>query len=100
MKLKKQGESKLNFGNYTRVIGYESWCGALPSPQDIDNPLGYKFSWAPQGALGTSQNDAIFLKDGKVVKIEGKDLMRKGTKEMDFHMALKFEGYPNRDSCS
>ena len=30
---------------------FKSYCGGLPSPEASDNPLGYKFSWSPRGAL-------------------------------------------------
>ncbi len=28
-----------------------SYCGGLPAPEASGNPLGYKFSWSPRGAL-------------------------------------------------
>ena len=43
------------------IIGYESWCGAIPSPESIDNPILYKFSWNPKGALLNLKNDVIRL---------------------------------------
>lgn len=42
----------------SKVLEYESWCGGLPSPEFIDNPIGYKFTWTPIGALGALSNDA------------------------------------------
>ena len=83
-----------------KIVGYESWCGGLPDAINADNPLGYKFSWAPQAVFTTSKNQAVFLKDGEVVTIEGPELMTTGTTAKNVHMAYKIECYPNRDSIS
>lgn len=34
-----------------RITSFESFCGGLPAPEFSDNPLRYKFSWSPRGAL-------------------------------------------------
>jgi saccharopine dehydrogenase-like NADP-dependent oxidoreductase len=56
----------INFFTILRIIEYESWCGGLPSPEFVDNPLGYKFTWSPIGAIGALRNDAKFLENGEV----------------------------------
>ena len=33
------------------IESFVSWCGGIPAPDDNDNPLGYKFSWEPSGAI-------------------------------------------------
>ena len=50
-----------------RLKTFSSICGVLPSPEAVDNPLGYKFSWNPLGVLMASQNPAEFLENGKVI---------------------------------
>jgi len=96
MKIKDEVEAKGE-----KIISYESWCGGLPDAVSAaDNPLSYKFSWAPQAVFNTSKNSATFLEDGVVKTIEGKDLLTIGTSLKDFHPAYKIEGYPNRDSIS
>lgn len=80
-----------------RIIEYESWCGGLPSPEFCDNPLGYKFSWSPIGALLAHNNDAKFFKNNKIVEVKGKDLLYHA-KKIDINLLLTLEGYPNRDS--
>lgn len=80
------------------IIGYESWCGAIPSPECIDNPLLYKFSWNPKGALMILKNDARQLINGKVVKISEKNLFTNALVDKRFHPSLNLEGYYNRDS--
>jgi saccharopine dehydrogenase-like NADP-dependent oxidoreductase len=80
-----------------KIEEFYSYCGGLPAPDANDNPFGYKFSWSPQGVLKAGTNDARYLKDGKVVEIEGKNLFFNRT-----GLALGgFDGletYPNRDA--
>ena len=80
------------------IIGYESWCGAIPSPESIDNPILYKFSWNPKGALLNLKNDARQLINGKVVNISEKNLFTNSLVDKQFHPSLNLEGYYNRDS--
>ena len=42
---------KYNFLGGGKVESFISYCGGLPAPEASDNPLGYKFSWSPRGAL-------------------------------------------------
>ncbi|ACV27032.1 saccharopine dehydrogenase C-terminal domain-containing protein [Kangiella koreensis] len=79
-----------------KVISFVSWCGGLPSPEANDNPLGYKFSWAPKGVLLALLNDALFLHNGKVERVVAKELL-KWAKPLQAN-GLNLEGYPNRDS--
>ncbi len=80
-----------------KVISFLSYCGGLPAPEDSDNPLGYKFSWSSRGVLLALRNSAKYYKDGKVVEIDGKELM--GTAKPYFiYPGYAFVAYPNRDS--
>jgi len=81
-----------------KILSYESYCGGLPSPDSYDNPFGYKFSWAPQGAMRAMGNPAIFLKDGERVEIEKGTVMRQFEPMNSMHPTLKMEGFPNRNS--
>ncbi|HDP68754.1 MAG TPA: saccharopine dehydrogenase [Candidatus Marinimicrobia bacterium] len=80
-----------------KIVSFRSYCGGLPAPEANDNPFGYKFSWSPRGVLMAGRNDAKYLKDGKIIEIEGKNLFR-------HHWLLNIEGqpqfetYPNRNS--
>lgn len=89
-------EQQKKLGN--TIIRYESWCGAVPSPECIDNPLLYKFSWNPKGALMVLKNEARQLIKGKVVKISEKNLFTSALVNKQFHPSLNLEGYYNRDS--
>ncbi|KAG6982597.1 hypothetical protein FOFC_17179 [Fusarium oxysporum] len=68
-----------------------------PAPEVSDNPLRFKFSWSPRGALLSQQISATFLQDGKVIEISNKDLMNKAVL---YHVldGYSFLAYPNRDS--
>jgi len=78
---------------------FYSFCGALPSPESIDNPFKYKFSWSPRGVLLAGNNNAKYLKDGKIVEINTINLF-KNPIEIDYNGIGSLEVYPNRDSLS
>lgn len=80
-----------------KIRHFRSYCGGLPAPEAVDNPFGYKFSWAPRGVLLASRNGARYWADNHVVEVESARLFR------DMHLLHvpgggDFEAYPNRDS--
>lgn len=79
------------------ITSFTSYCGGLPAPEDNNNPLGYKLSWAPRGVLLASRNTAHFLKDGKDVTIPG-EVLFDNYQEFEIPDLGVFEGYPNRNS--
>ncbi|XP_050499676.1 alpha-aminoadipic semialdehyde synthase, mitochondrial [Diabrotica virgifera virgifera] len=84
--------------NGGRITSFESYCGGLPAPEFSDNPLRYKFSWSPRGALINTVGAARYLRRGQIVEIsEGGELMR-AAKPLDFLPGFNLEGFPNRDS--
>jgi spermidine synthase / saccharopine dehydrogenase (NADP+, L-glutamate-forming) len=80
-----------------KLTGFLSYCGGLPAPESADNPLGYKFSWSSRGVLLALLNSAKLYSVGKLVEIDGKDLMSHA-KPYYISPAFAFVGYPNRDS--
>lgn len=82
-----------------RILTFESWCGGLPSPASNNNPLGYKFSWAPRSVLQALLNTATYLKDGQLVRVASEDLLANPV-SLNIESGLILEGYPNRDSVS
>lgn len=80
-----------------KVLSFVSYCGGLPAPEASGNPLGYKFSWSSRGVLLALRNEAMYLKDGQVVKFEGTELMKSAV-PINILPALAVVGYPNRDS--
>jgi len=71
----------------------------LSAPEAADNPLGYKFSWSPQGVLMASRNGATYLLDGRVVETAPERLFR-DMRLVNVPGGGDFEAYPNRDSLA
>ena len=80
-----------------KVKEFYSLCGALPAPEEADNPFGYKFSWSPRGVLKASNNGATYLKNGDILDVPTENLF-KNPLQIDFPEIGKMEVYPNRDS--
>ena len=53
-------------GQNKEIVSFTSFCGGLPSPDDSQAPLRYKFSWRPHGVLTAALNSARYLLNGKV----------------------------------
>ncbi|MFX1481902.1 MAG: saccharopine dehydrogenase C-terminal domain-containing protein [Promethearchaeota archaeon] len=85
--------------NNGKIDSFTSFTGGLPAPDSNNNPYGYKLSWSPRGVLLAGRNDALFLRDGKQVKIPGPELFE-NYELMEIPSIGTFEGYPNRDSLS
>merc|ERR1712025_725356 len=81
-----------------KVESFISFCGGLPAPECSDNPLGYKFSWSPRGALLNMLSGARYLQNGQVVEAEDNGGLLDAAVPMDFLPGFSLEGYPNRDS--
>jgi len=79
------------------VKTFHSYCGGLPAMANNNNPLGYKFSWSPEGALLAAGNDGRYLKDGKVIEVPGCHLFEHYWLT-DIPGSGVFEAYVNRDS--
>ncbi|KAF9880915.1 saccharopine dehydrogenase [Colletotrichum karsti] len=80
-----------------QIKEFYSYCGGLPAPECADNPLKFKFSWSPRGALLSQFNSASFLQNGKVVDIPNENLMAQAK---PYHVVdgYSFVAYPNRNS--
>lgn len=80
-----------------KIKSFLSYCGGLPAPEASNNPLGYKFSWSSRGVLLALRNAAKYYKDGKVVEVQGPDLMATA-KPYFIYPGFALVAYPNRDS--
>ena len=80
-----------------KVCEFYSYCGGLPAPECSENPLGFKFSWSPRGALLSQRNSARFLVNGTIEEISSSDLMAQA---VPYYVrdGYEFVTYPNRDS--
>jgi saccharopine dehydrogenase (NADP+, L-glutamate forming) len=85
--------------NGGRIEEFYSLCGALPAPEAINNPMGYKFSWSPKGVVLASRNGATYLKHDKIVTIAPINLFKDRFTNY-FPGVGDLEVYPNRDSVS
>lgn len=82
-----------------KIKSFVSYCGGLPSPADANNPLGYKFSWSPAGALRAGRNPAVYISEGQTIMVAGEDLYDSATCFRLPHLpAFALERIPNRDS--
>ncbi|KAL9268662.1 Alpha-aminoadipic semialdehyde synthase-like protein [Drosera capensis] len=82
-----------------KVWSFTSYCGGLPSPAAANNPLGYKFSWNPAGAIRAGRNPATFRSEGIEIHVSGDKLYDSATKiKLPGFPAFALECLPNRDS--
>ncbi|CAI5984613.1 unnamed protein product, partial [Closterium sp. NIES-64] len=81
------------------ITSFVSLCGGLPAPGAADNPLAYKFSWNPRGALLAGRNSAVYKKEGALVAVKGEDLFSSAQAlRLPHFPAFALEVLPNRDS--
>ncbi|XP_060674765.1 alpha-aminoadipic semialdehyde synthase isoform X2 [Ziziphus jujuba] len=82
-----------------KVRSFTSYCGGLPSPAAANNPLAYKFSWSPAGAIRAGRNPAIYRSNGETVHIAGENLYDSAVKlRIPELPAFALECLPNRNS--
>jgi len=82
-----------------KIISFTSWCGALPIPEDSNNPLGFMISRSSRNALLSHKNSVRFLKDGKIVEIKNvQDALLKNATPVFIYPGYAFAGYANHDS--
>lgn len=82
-----------------KIVSFTSYCGGLPSPAAANNPLAYKFSWNPAGAIRAGRNSATYKSHGDVIQVDGKELYDSA---VSFRIpdlpAFALEYLPNRNS--
>lgn len=82
-----------------RITSFTSYCGGLPSPEAANNPLAYKFSWSPAGAIRAGRNPATYRLHDEVVHVNGDDLYDSATRfRIPDLPAFALECLPNRNS--
>ncbi|XP_010527055.1 PREDICTED: alpha-aminoadipic semialdehyde synthase [Tarenaya hassleriana] len=82
-----------------KIKSFTSYCGGLPSPAAANNPLAYKFSWNPAGAIRAGRNPATYKHNGETVHIDGENLYDSATRFRIADLpAFALECLPNRDS--
>lgn len=82
-----------------KIRSFTSYCGGLPSPAAANNPLAYKFSWSPAGAIRAGRNPACYKYHGNVINVNG-DALYDSAVSFRFPdlPAFALEYLPNRNS--
>lgn len=79
------------------IIDFYSFCGALPSPEAINNPFNYRFTWSPKGVLMAGKNKATYKMNNEIKEVNSMDLF-KDIRLIAFNGIGEMEVYPNRNS--
>ena len=83
------------------ITDFVSACGGLPAPEAADNPLGYKWSWSPRGALSAMMNGARYRDAGAEVAVRPGELLASAAPfRLHSLPAFALEALPNRDSLA
>jgi len=81
------------------VFELHSYCGGIPEPRAIDNPLKYKISWTWQGVLSFYKAPARMMKEGQIIDIPARDLhAEQWVETIDFPGMGPLELIPNGDA--
>ncbi|XP_044463727.1 alpha-aminoadipic semialdehyde synthase [Mangifera indica] len=82
-----------------KIRSFTSFCGGLPSPAAANNPLAYKFSWSPAGAIQVGRNPATYKYHGEILHIDGDKLYDSAHRyRLPDLPAFALELLPNRNS--
>ncbi|CAD6249220.1 unnamed protein product [Miscanthus lutarioriparius] len=82
-----------------KIKAFTSYCGGLPSPAAANNPLAYKFSWNPAGALRAGKNPAVYKFLGETIHVDGHNLFESAKRlRLPELPAFALEHLPNRNS--
>ncbi|KAK2999315.1 hypothetical protein RJ639_024199 [Escallonia herrerae] len=82
-----------------RIKSFTSYCGGIPSPAAANNPLAYKFSWNPAGAIRAGRNPATYRYHGEILHVDGENLYDSAISlRIPDLPAFALECLPNRNS--
>jgi saccharopine dehydrogenase-like NADP-dependent oxidoreductase len=81
------------------VEQYRAFGTSLPSSASNTNPLGYKFSWSPEGFFLGAVTGGRYLKDGHVREVSAEDLFSH-YQFVEIPGVGVFEAFVNRDAIS
>ncbi|KAH7680016.1 Saccharopine dehydrogenase (NAD(+) L-glutamate-forming) protein [Dioscorea alata] len=82
-----------------KIKAFNSYCCGLPSPAAANNPLAYKFSWNPAGAIRSGRNSATYKHSGEIIQIDGDGLYDSAVRyRLPDLPAFALEYLPNRNS--
>ncbi|KAJ1281347.1 hypothetical protein BS78_04G299100 [Paspalum vaginatum] len=82
-----------------KIKAFTSFCGGLPSPAAANNPVAYKFSWNPAGAVRAGKNSAVYKFLGETIHVDGSNLYDSAKRlRIPELPAFALEHLPNRNS--
>jgi len=79
-----------------KAVAIKSYGCGVPAFEHNNNPMGYKFSWAPSGFFAAARTGAAYYVKGKRVEVPP-DQLFKHFRLVDIDGIGTFETYPNRD---
>jgi saccharopine dehydrogenase-like NADP-dependent oxidoreductase len=79
-----------------KALDIKSYGCGLPAFAHNNNPMGYKFSWAPAGVFTAAKTGAAYYIKGKRIEVPA-DRLFKHFRLVDIDGIGTFETYPNRD---
>jgi saccharopine dehydrogenase-like NADP-dependent oxidoreductase len=79
-----------------KAVDIKSYGCGIPAFEHNNNPMGYKFSWAPSGVFSAARTGAAYYVKGKRVEVPPEQLF-KHFRWVDIDGIGTFETYPNRD---
>jgi saccharopine dehydrogenase-like NADP-dependent oxidoreductase len=79
-----------------KAVDIKSYGCGVPAFEHNNNPMGYKFSWAPGGVFTAARTGAAYYIKGKRVEVPPDQLFRH-FRLVDIDDIGTFETYPNRD---
>lgn len=84
-------------GTGHKITSFRSYTGGLISPESIDNPWKYKFTWNPWKVVTAGKGTAQYLFNGQYKYIPDNRLFLQ-TQSLTVEGAGELEAYINRDS--
>ena len=78
---------------------FHSYTGGLITPESIDNPWGYKFTWNPRNVIIAGQGTARYIQNGKYHYVPYSRLFSESVR-ITMEGCGRFDGYANRDSLA
>ncbi len=81
------------------VYELHSYCGGVPEPKAIDNPLKYKISWTWEGVLSFYKTPSRMIKEGEIIDLSAKEIhAARWIETLDFPGVGPLELIPNGDA--
>lgn len=81
------------------VTSFRSFCGGLPAPDSLSNPLKYAITWNPRNVVMAGQHGAQYLHNGKIRIVPHHGVFER-TWPVTIDGIGAMQAYPNRDSLS